>query len=38
VRDILKGAGLDPAPRRDGPTWGQFLKTQAEGILACDLF
>lgn len=38
VRDILKRAGLDPAPRRSGPTWGQFLKAQAEGILACDLF
>ncbi|HXA61368.1 MAG TPA: hypothetical protein VNW94_19635 [Streptosporangiaceae bacterium] len=38
MRDILKRAGLDPAPRRDGPTWGQFLQAQAEGIWACDLF
>jgi putative transposase len=38
VRDILKCAGLDPAARRAGPDWGQFLKAQAEGILACDLF
>ncbi|WP_222721447.1 integrase core domain-containing protein [Actinomadura sp. HBU206391] len=38
VRDILKGAGLDPAPRRSGPSWAQFLKAQAEGTLACDLF
>jgi transposase InsO family protein len=38
VRDILKRDGLDPAPRRTGPSWGQFLKAQAEGILACDLF
>ncbi|MCW2865757.1 MAG: hypothetical protein JWP48_7465 [Actinoallomurus sp.] len=38
VRDILKRAGLDPAPRRNGPSWGQFLKAQAEGIIACDLF
>jgi putative transposase len=38
VRDILKRAGLDPAPRRTGPSWSQFLKAQAEGILACDLF
>jgi putative transposase len=37
VRDILKRAGLDPAPRRSAPTWGQFLKAQAEGVLACDL-
>jgi hypothetical protein len=27
-----------PAPRRTGPSWGQFLKAQAERILACDLF
>jgi transposase InsO family protein len=38
VRDILKRAGLGPAPRRTGPSWGQFLKAQAGGILACDLF
>jgi putative transposase len=38
VRDILKRAGLDPAPRRTGPSWGHFLRAQAEGILACDLF
>ena len=38
VRDILKRAGLDPALRRDGPTWGQFLKAQAAGVWACDLF
>ena len=33
---ILKKAGFDPAPRRGNPTWGQFLKAQAAGILACD--
>ena len=38
VRDILKRAGVDPAPRRDGPTWGQFLKAEAAGVWACDLF
>ncbi|MET8992811.1 integrase core domain-containing protein [Nonomuraea wenchangensis] len=38
VRDILKKAGLGPAPRRTGPSWGQFLKAQAEGIWARDLF
>jgi transposase len=38
VRGILKRAGLDPAPRRNGPSWGQFLKAQAEGIIACELF
>lgn len=34
VWKILKDAGLDPAPRRSGPTWKQFLAAQAEGILA----
>jgi putative transposase len=33
---ILKRAGVDPAPRRSGPTWRQFLTAQAHGILATD--
>jgi putative transposase len=33
---ILKSAGLDPAPRRAGPTWRQFLSAQAHAILAID--
>ena len=36
VWKILKSAGLDPAPRRSGPTWRQFLSTQAHAILAMD--
>src|SRR5216683_1519772 len=36
--EILKDAGIDPAPRRTGPTWQQFLRFQAEAILACDFF
>jgi hypothetical protein len=36
VWKILKGAGLDPAPRRSGPTWRQFLSAQAQAILAID--
>jgi putative transposase len=35
---ILTAAGLDPAPRRSGQTWAQFLKAQADSIPACDLF
>jgi putative transposase len=35
---ILKRAGIDPAPRRSGPAWGEFLRAQAEWILACDFF
>jgi len=36
VREILRAAGIDPAPRRSGPTWRQFLAAQAAGILAVD--
>ena len=35
---ILNKAGIDPVPRRSGPSWGQFLRAQADGILACDFF
>jgi hypothetical protein len=38
VRNILLAAGLNPAPRRTGPTWTQFLTAQAAGILALDFF
>ena len=36
VWEILRAAGIDPAPRRSGPTWRQFLHAQAAGILAVD--
>ena len=38
VWTILHNAGIDPSPRRAGPTWPQFLRAQAHAILACDLF
>ena len=36
VWEILRAAGIDPAPRRSGPTWRQFLHAQAAGIVAVD--
>jgi putative transposase len=38
VWEILKASGTGPAPRRTGPTWSQFLRSQADAILACDFF
>ena len=36
VWQILHAAGIDPAPRRTGPTWNPFLTAQAHSILAAD--
>ncbi len=38
VWQILKDAGIDPAPRRAGQTWRVFLAGQAKSILAADFF
>lgn len=38
VWKILKDAGIDPAPERARSTWAGFLRSQAEALLACDLF
>jgi putative transposase len=38
IRSLLRTARAGPAPRRSGPTWTQFLRAQAEGIIACDFF
>ena len=38
VWGILKTNSTGPAPRRTGPSWSQFLRSQAEAILACDFF
>ena len=36
VWQILQAADIDPASRRSGPTWRQFLHAQAAGIIAVD--
>jgi hypothetical protein len=37
VWEILRRAGIDPAPRRDaGPGWAEFLRSRASAILAAD--
>jgi hypothetical protein len=36
IWQILHDAGIDPAPRRTGPTWKQFLNAQARGMMAAD--
>jgi putative transposase len=38
IRNILRRNGLGPAPRHSGPTWTEFLRTQADSILASDFF
>jgi putative transposase len=38
IRTLLRTARLGPAPRRTGPTWTQFLRAQAQGVIACDFF
>lgn len=36
VWEILKGAGIEPAPRRLEQSWSEFLRQQAASILECD--
>jgi putative transposase len=35
---ILRSHGIDPTPRRTGPTWAELLRFQASSMLACDFF
>src|SRR6266700_1826404 len=34
IASLLPRAGLGPAPRRIGPSWAQFLRAEAYGLLA----
>jgi transposase len=38
VWTLLRRHGIDPSPRRTGPTWSEFLRSQASSMLACDFF
>lgn len=38
VWEILNAAGINPAPRRSGPSWREFLTAQAQGIIAAHFF
>jgi transposase InsO family protein len=38
VWEILRQAGVDPAPDRASATWARFLRSQADALLACDFF
>ena len=38
VWEILRQAGIDPAPERACTTWADFLRSQADALLACDFF
>ena len=38
VWEILKDAGIPPSPERASTTWADFLRSQADALLACDFF
>jgi len=38
VRSVFKRSQIPPAPRRSGPTWREFLRAQAQSVIACDFF
>ncbi|MDH6130210.1 integrase core domain-containing protein [Kitasatospora sp. GP82] len=38
VWEILKEAGIPPAPERTSTTWANYLRSQADALLACGFF
>jgi hypothetical protein len=36
IRAVLRRSRLGPAPRRRGPSWSEFLRSQARAIVAFD--
>lgn len=38
VRKLLREAGLGPAGQRGGLSWREFIRSQAQTMLACDFF
>jgi len=37
IATVLRSSGLGPTPRRTGPTWSEFLRTQAHSMLGGGL-
>jgi putative transposase len=38
VRNVLRQEHLGPAGKRQGPSWGEFLRAQAASVIAADFF
>jgi putative transposase len=38
VREALRNAGIGPAGERGGPSWHEFIRRQAQSMIACDFF
>ncbi len=38
VWEISQEAGIDPAPEWNSSIWADFLRSQADALLACDFF
>jgi putative transposase len=38
VRNVLIGAGIGPAGQRGGTSWREFIRGQAQSMIACDFF